>query len=75
MFDQVLGESERAELMRWIHEWESAHPGIDAAHRLTGWIDVAYAFESRRGRNGELRNAVHIGPVITPIWRPEPSFP
>jgi hypothetical protein len=49
MFDQVLDESERAELMSWIRRWEAANPGVDAAHRVTGWIDVAYEFQSRGG--------------------------
>lgn len=48
MFDQVLGEEERVELLAWIRRWESANPGVDAAHRVTGWIDVAYEFQARR---------------------------
>jgi len=47
MFDQVFSEAERAELLVWIHEWEAAHPDADAAHRVTGWIDVAYSFQAR----------------------------
>ena len=47
MFDQVLTESERAELLVWIRRWEDAHPDADPAHRVTGWIDVAYAFQTR----------------------------
>lgn len=47
MFDQVLEAAERAELIAWIREWEAAHPEVDNAHRITGWIDVAYAFQAR----------------------------
>jgi hypothetical protein len=47
MFDQVFTEDERAELLVWIHRWEAANPDVDAAHRVTGWIDVAYAFQAR----------------------------
>ena len=47
MFDQVLTESERAELLVWIRRWEAAHPDADPSHRVTGWIDVAYAFQTR----------------------------
>jgi hypothetical protein len=48
MFSEVLSEAERAELLTWIEAWEAAHPDVDAAHRVTGWIDVAYDFQSRR---------------------------
>lgn len=47
MFEQVLGRRERAELLLWIREWEDANPNVDAAHRVTGWIDVADAFQAR----------------------------
>jgi hypothetical protein len=47
MFDQVLDDHERAELLVWIKRWEVANPDADAAHRVTGWIDVAYAFQAR----------------------------
>ena len=50
MFSEVLSEPERAELLTWIEAWEAAHPDVDAAHRVTGWIDVAYDFQSRRTR-------------------------
>lgn len=49
MFDQVLDEPDRAELLGWIQAWESANPDIDAAHRITGWIDVAYAYQAAKG--------------------------
>jgi hypothetical protein len=47
MFDQVFSESERAELLVWIHRWEAENPDVDSAHRVTGWIDVAYSFQAR----------------------------
>jgi hypothetical protein len=47
MFDQVFTESERAELLAWIHRWEAENPEVDAALRVTGWIDVAYSFQAR----------------------------
>ena len=47
MFDQVLSASEREELLVWIHRWEAANPDADPAHRVTGWIDVAYEFQAR----------------------------
>ena len=48
MFDQVLDDEERAELLVWIRRWEDRNPGVDPAHRVTGWIDVAYEFQARR---------------------------
>ncbi len=50
MFDQVFSAAERAELLTWIRRWEIENPNVDAAHRVTGWIDVAYAFQVRRTR-------------------------
>jgi hypothetical protein len=47
MFDQVLDRDERAELMVRIRAWEAANPDVDNAHRITGWIDVAYEFQAR----------------------------
>ena len=47
MFEHVLSAPERAELLVWIRWWEAANPDADAAHRVTGWIDVAYAFQMR----------------------------
>lgn len=47
MFEQVLDADERAELLIWIKNWDAANPDADAAHRVTGWIDVAYAFQAR----------------------------
>jgi hypothetical protein len=47
MFEQVLTGPERAELLIRIHRWEAANPDADPAHRVTGWSDVAYAFQAR----------------------------
>jgi hypothetical protein len=55
MFDQVLEADERAELLVWIREWEAANPDVDNAHRITGWIDVAYAFQARESAADEIR--------------------
>ena len=48
MFDRVLEAPERAELLSWIETWEADNPDVDNAHRVTGWIDVAYDFQARR---------------------------
>lgn len=72
MFDQVLNESERGELLDWIHAWEAANPGVDAAHRVTGWIDVAYAFQSRN--DSALRQATTTGPLVAPGWMSTRAF-
>ncbi len=47
MFEHVLGDEERVELLVWIRRWEAANPGVDSANRVTGWIDVAYEFQAR----------------------------
>jgi hypothetical protein len=47
MFGDVFTEDERAELLDWIQAWEDAHPDAPPAERVTAWIDVAYAFQSR----------------------------
>ncbi|MBK9739133.1 MAG: hypothetical protein IPO93_06420 [Actinobacteria bacterium] len=62
MFEQVLDAAERAELRAWIEEWEAAHPDADAAHRVTGWIDVAYAFQAGADSRQEIRNPVRSAP-------------
>jgi hypothetical protein len=46
LFDQVLDAAERAELLTWIEAWEAENPDVDNAHRITGWIDVAYTFQA-----------------------------
>lgn len=47
MFDRVFEAGERAELLVWIQKWEAANPDVDAAYRITGWIDVAYEFQAQ----------------------------
>jgi hypothetical protein len=46
MFDQIFADDERVELLACIHEWERANPEVDPAHRVTGWIDVAYLYQA-----------------------------
>lgn len=58
MFDRVLEAPERAQLLSWIEAWEAANPDVDNAHRVTGWIDVAYAFQARLDRQAEVRDRV-----------------
>jgi hypothetical protein len=58
MFDQVLTADERAELLIRIRAWEAANPDVDNAHRITGWIDVAYEFQASNLANGEVRGPV-----------------
>ena len=70
MFDQVLEESERAELLLWIRRWEADNPDVDAAHRITGWIDVAYAFQARSDAHREVRSPVRGAPIIAAGWGP-----
>ena len=64
IFDQVLGDDERAELLEWIREWEAANPDVDAAHRVTGWIDVAYAFQARADAQAASRSPVAVHPPL-----------
>lgn len=47
MFTEPLSDEARAELLDWVRAWDMAHPDVDAAHRLIGWIDAAYAYQSR----------------------------
>jgi hypothetical protein len=56
MFGEVFTDEERADLLTWIRAWESENPDVTAADRVTGWIDVAYAFQERG--------------VSLPSWRP-----
>lgn len=70
MFDQVLEESERAELLLWIRQWEAENPDVDAAHRITGWIDVAYAFQARSAVHREVRSHVRGAPISFSGWGP-----
>ena len=48
MFSEVLTAEERAELLEWITAWEAENPDAPAAQRVTGWIDVAYAFQASK---------------------------
>lgn len=50
MFADVFTSDERATLLERIHEWERENPDVDAAHRVTGWIDVAYAYQEQLDR-------------------------
>ena len=52
---------ERADLLTWIQAWEAENPDVTAAERVTGWIDVAYAFQERG--------------VSVPSWRPPKPAP
>lgn len=47
MFEEVLGEAERAELLACIEVWEAENPEVDAARRVTAWIDIAYDVHAR----------------------------
>jgi hypothetical protein len=71
MFDQVFSEAERAELLVWITRWEEANPGVDPAHRVTGWIDVAYSFQARIALAREGSDAAATGPQAL---RTTPAF-
>ena len=48
MFANVLTVDERRELLVHIRAWEEANPDVTPAERVTGWIDVAYAFQAER---------------------------
>ena len=56
MFGGVFTVDERADLLTWIQAWEAENPDGTPAERVTGWIDVAYAFQERG--------------VSVPSWRP-----
>jgi hypothetical protein len=47
MFADAFADDERTELAQWIEAWDAANPDVPQAQRLTGWIDVAYAFQER----------------------------
>jgi hypothetical protein len=68
MFENVMNESERAELLVCIREWESANPEVDAAHRVTGWIDVAYDLRASKRVNEEGRQDVRVAPALLDNW-------
>lgn len=66
MFDQVLEADARAGLLVWIREWEAANPDVDNAHRITGWIDVAYAFQARNLVTGDARRSFRVTERVLP---------
>jgi hypothetical protein len=59
MFAEVLTPEERAGLLEWIRVWEEANPGATSAQRVTGWIDVAYAYQAR-GRHDSADSATRV---------------
>jgi hypothetical protein len=61
MFGEVFTAEERADLLTWIEAWEAENPDATSAERVTGWIDVAYAFQERG--------------VSVPSWRPPKPAP
>ncbi len=73
MFDQVLGEDERVELLAWIEEWEAANPDADSAHRVTGWIDVAYSFQARTNQTPRPRGSKRVASSGAPVLSAVPS--
>jgi hypothetical protein len=62
MFDQVFSESER------IRQWDAENPDVDAAHRVTGWIDVAYLYQARLSRAQQNEAAARGGPIAITGW-------
>lgn len=70
MFELVLDDAERRELLTWIQAWEAENPDVDAAHRVTGWIDVAYAFQARADRKVAAAHAVRLSPQRSLPWNP-----
>jgi len=48
MFGSLFDATERALLLQRIEGFDAANPGLDNARRITGWIDVAYAFQAER---------------------------
>jgi hypothetical protein len=68
MFDQVFSESERGELLAWIRRWDAENPDVDAAHRVTGWIDVAYLYQARLSRAQQNEAAARGGPIAITGW-------
>ena len=70
MFELVLDEAERRELLTWIQAWEAENPDVDAAHRVTGWIDVAYAFQARADRKSAPAHVARLRPQHSLPWNP-----
>ena len=69
MFGEVFTVEERVDLLTWIRAWEAENPGVTAADRVTGWIDVAYSFQEREVSQSSLRP--HVTP---PRPAPEPAI-
>lgn len=69
MFAEVLTPDERVGLLEWIRVWEDANPGATSAERVTGWIDVAYAYQARR-RGDSSAEAVRVHPSATGLAGP-----
>ena len=68
LFEQVLDPAERAELLIRIREWEAANPDVDSAHRITGWIDVAYEFQATNIAGDEIRSRVRTRTRSSGTW-------
>lgn len=66
----VFEAAERAELLTWIRAWEDAHPDVDNAHRITGWIDVAYAFQSGADMAEVIRQSTLPQDRFAWLWAP-----
>ena len=60
MFEQVMGEAERAELLASIKAWEAENPEVDSAHRVTAWIDIAYEVRSRANAGPRALSEVRV---------------
>lgn len=45
MFADVFTAEERVGLLEWVSRWDAENPDVAAAPRVTGWIDVAYAYQ------------------------------
>lgn len=55
MFGDVLTADECADLLAWIRAWETENPHVTSAERVTGWIDVAYAYQERGASRASWR--------------------
>lgn len=53
MFADVFTDDERTILLERIREWERENPDVGQAQRVTGWIDVAYAYQEHLDRTDE----------------------
>ena len=51
MFADVFTAPERIGLLEWIQRWDEENPDVPSAHRVTGWIDVAYAYQEHLKRH------------------------